>query len=159
MTDQVQPAVMPEFDDAAGLDALQAAGGRQPSNARSHGDAPKGATPPAASIPWPPPKTPEQFKQLVHQTDSIAAAVADMFGARGIEPLPQEVTDETANGLWPLAYYYGAGGDKPTKGVLITYAALSIAGLVLLHLAQIKAQKDKDAQKKDARPALEGAGA
>lgn len=138
-----QPAVMPDFTDAAGLDALSA-GGRSTPVTRSHGDVKAGASPPAVStIAWPPPEPPEQFNALVSQADALGAAAAELFGAEGVEPFPSEVTDKTAAGVWPLAYYYGMGGDKPTKGALITYAVLSIGGLVLLHLAQIKAAKDK----------------
>lgn len=141
------PAVMPEFADAAGLEALAAGGRSTPTNAQSHGAAPKGATAPAAVIPWPPPKVPEQFAQLVHQTDGIACGVAGMFGFP-VEPLPREMTNETAAGIWPLAYYYGAGGDRPSKGVLFAYAALSVGGMILLHLAQIKAARDEAEKKK-----------
>lgn len=150
MPDEITPAVMPDFADAAGLEALSA-GGRSTPVTRSHGDAKAGAPSPAvSSIAWPPPKPPEQFKALIHQADGIGAGIADLFGAEGIEPFPAEVTDEVAAGVWPLAYYYGAGGDKPTKGVLIAYAALSIGGLVLMHLAQIKAARDKKKSEPDA---------
>lgn len=144
MPDEIpQPAVMPDFTDAAGLDAL-AAGGRSASVTRSHGDGKADAPPPAVSgIAWPPPPPPEQFNALVSQADSMGAGIASMFGAEGIEPFPTEVTDKVAAGIWPLAYFYGAGGDKPTKGILFMYAALSVGGLVIMHLAQIKAAKDK----------------
>lgn len=138
-----QPAVMPDFADAAGLEALSA-GGRSTPMTRSHGDAEKGAPSPAvSSIPWPPPPAPEQFKALVSQADSMGAGLASMFGADGVTPFSTEITDKVADGVWPLAYYYGAGGDKPTKGILFMYAALSIGGLVIMHFAQIKAAKDK----------------
>lgn len=136
MSDEPQAAVMPDFADAAGLEALTAAGGRQPSSARSHGDAPKGEASPA--IAWPPPETPAQFKALVRQADGVGSMVAGMF-VPGVAPLPEKVCDQTADGLWPLAYFYGAGGDKPSKGAVWTYAALAILGLVALHIAQVKA--------------------
>lgn len=142
MTDAIRvpeaSPVMPDFADAAGLEALTAAGGAKPSTARSHGDAPKGATSPAA---WPPPPTPEPFKVLVRQMDSVGSALAAMLTEAPVTPEPDKFCDEVADGLWPLAFYYGAGADKPSVGMLWTYALASVLGLVAVKVARVKTAK------------------
>lgn len=138
MPDEIGAAVMPEFTDAAGLDAL-AAGGRSASATRSHGDAKTEAPSPAVST-WPPPATPEPFKALVRQMDSIGSAVAALTLKLPITPEPDtKYVDEVADGLWPLAFYYGAGSDKPSVGMLWTYAVASLLGLVAMKIARMKA--------------------
>lgn len=141
-----QAAVMPDFADAAGLETLAAAGGRSVSPSRSHGDGKSDA--PSPAVAWPPPETPEPFRALVRQIDGAGSTIAGLW-LEGVEPLPDKVCDQTADGLWPLAYYYGAGGDKPTAGILWMYAGAAVLGVVLMHVAQAKAAQQMKADKAD----------
>ncbi len=143
-TKTTEPAVMPDFADATGLDALLAAGGRSAGGAaRSHGDAGAPASPPAAPIStgptWPPPPTPELFKVLVRQLDTGGSMIATLVAGAPIAPEEAQFIDQVADGVWPLAYYYGAGGDRPSKGMLWMYAIASLLGLVSVKLARLKA--------------------
>jgi len=50
--------------------------------------------------------------------------------------------DEVADQMWPLAHMYGAGAEKPTKGILIMYAVATILSFAALKYARFKTARD-----------------
>lgn len=139
-----QPAVTDEFTDAVGLSQLKAAGGRSTSTARPHGDAAGKVPAPAAPVSpaWPPPPTPDLFKQLVRHLDFMTCQITEMTTGVAVDREPDKYMDEVADQLWPLAHVYGAGADKPTKGVLIMYAVVALAGFATAKYTRWKMRKD-----------------
>lgn len=49
--------------------------------------------------------------------------------------------DEVADQIWPLAHVYGAGAEKPTKGVLMMYAVAALLSFVTLKYSRFKTVK------------------
>jgi len=143
MTD-IDPAVTEEFTDAVGLSALKAAGGRSAAVPRSHGSAAAVAPSPAApSGPsWPPPATPEPFKQMVRQLDFLTCELTAMTTGIPMERESDTYMDEVADSLWPIAHLYGAGAERPTKGVLWMYAIATLGGFAILKYARYKSVRD-----------------
>lgn len=141
-------AVTSEFADAVGLSGIKAAGGRSATSAgRSHGSAGAAASPPAADN-WPPPPTPEPFKIAIRQLDFVTRKVIEMTTRVELDPPSGQTEsgkpyiDECADQLWPIAYMYGAGSEKPTKGVLWTYAITTVLGYAIILYTQWKAKVD-----------------
>jgi len=134
-------AVTSEFADAVGLGQLKtAAGGRAPGAGRPHGGASSVASAPAASA-WPPPPTPDPFKQLVGQFDFVVCKVVEMTTKVQIDPQPKEYMDQIADSFWPLAHLYGAGAERPSAAVLWTYALAALGGYVVLVYSQWQLRK------------------
>lgn len=133
-------AVMPDFEDAIGLDQLLA-GARVPGPASEASVGAPGARPaapsasPAVGPTWPPPPTPEPFAQLVGQLDMVASKLTSILTGVPLEPEDPKFVREVADGCWPLVYTYGAGSDRPSRGVLWLYALASIGGLVTVKVA------------------------
>jgi hypothetical protein len=141
MTSAAEPAVnIPEFTDAKGLEALLAAGGRQRQAAPSHGGASPTATPPAAVAPIP--ETPEPFKQMIRQLDTVGSTLATLLTGVEIDREPAEYMDQVAEGMWPIAHVYGAGAEKPSKVMLWVMFALSLGGLLVVKVARFKKAKE-----------------
>jgi hypothetical protein len=139
-------AVMPNFADAQGLDALLAAGGRSAETAaRSHGDAGKTASPPAVVSDWPPPPTPDPLKTLARQLDTIASTLTTMLTGVNVTPEDPKFVDQVTDGIWPVMFSYGGGSEKPSKGLLWLYAIASIGGLVTVKIAKFQQAKAKAA--------------
>lgn len=146
MIDDNEAAVTADFTDAVGLSALKAAGGRAaPSAPRSHGNAGSPAAPPPAAsslAAWPPPPTPDLFKQLVRHLDMLTCEITEMTSGVKMPREEEKYMDEVADQIWPLAHVYGAGADKPTRGVLITYALVALLGFASLKYGRFKTIKD-----------------
>lgn len=141
---QPQPAVMPDFADATGLDALLAAGGSSAAPAaRSHGDAGAVASAPAVPASWPPPPTPEPFKQLAQQLDTISSTLTTLLTGVTVEAEAPEFMNQVADAWWPLAHVYGAGAERPSKGVLWLYAIASLGGLIVVKVARWRKAKSE----------------
>jgi hypothetical protein len=152
-------AVTSEFADAVGLSGLKStAGGRAATGAGArHGSAGTAAPPPAVSN-WPPPPTPEPFKIAIRQLDFVCRKLVEMTtkieldAPSGDTESGKPYIDECADQLWPVAYVYGAGSDKPTKGVLLTYAITTLAGYAIVLYTQWK--QKSDARRANAQPPL-----
>lgn len=138
-------AVTEDFTDAVGLSALKAAGARSTASApRSHGSAgAPAAPPPAVSSPaWPPPPTPDLFKQMVRHLDLLTCELTQMSTGVAMQREEDKYMDEVADQMWPLAHMYGAGAEKPTKGILIMYAVATILSFAALKYARFKTARD-----------------
>lgn len=138
----IEPAVTDEFADALGLSALKAAGTRSAASPpRSHGNASTpAASPPAASL-WPPPPTPDLFKQMVRHLDHLTCELTQLSTGVMMPREEDKYMDEVADQIWPLAHVYGAGAEKPTKGVLMMYAVAALLSFVTLKYSRFKTVK------------------
>lgn len=54
----------------------------------------------------------------------------------------EKYMDEVADQLWPLAHVYGAGAEKPTKGVLMMYAIAAVLSFATLKYSRFKSAKN-----------------
>jgi hypothetical protein len=128
-------AVMPDFPEAVGLDGLLAGKGlpgRPPAGATA--ELPSPAAPTAPS--WPPPPTPEPFKAIVTQLDTLLS----MLGR--VERVEQKFTDQVADSVWPLAYYYGAGSnERPSPVMLWLMGGLSVLAFAVVKVQQVRAAR------------------
>lgn len=148
------PAVMPEFSDAQGLDALLAAGpARKPVQPTPEPGKPEQAE---GGFAWPPPETPPHIKVAAKQLDFIATEGLGVALGTDLEQEPAEFTDGVADGCWPLVHAYTSGDKPPTKGVLWFFAGFAVFGLVASKLIQ-HAEKKKEAAKALPPHKVEGA--
>lgn len=140
--DAAAAAVTPEFTDAVGISALKAAGKRSTSSVpRSHGNAGAPDAPLPAASAWPPPPTPELFKQLVRHLDHLTCELTQMSTGVVVPREEEKYMDEVADQLWPLAHVYGAGAEKPTKGVLMMYAIAAVLSFATMKYSRFKIAK------------------
>lgn len=79
---------------------------------------------------------------MVRQLDFLTCQLTEM--STGV-PVPREedrYMDEVADSIWPLAHLYGAGAERPTRGVLWMYAIATLGGFAILKYARYKAVRD-----------------
>lgn len=135
----VGAAVMPEFAEAIGLDDLL--GGKEsprprPAAGQPTSPATETAAPAAVAPSWPPPPPPEPFRHLFVQVDMLVSMIGRC------ERVEKKFADDVADNVWPLAYYYGAGSERPSPFMLWMMGGLSVVALVTLKVGQIRAARE-----------------
>ncbi len=144
-------AIMPDFADAVGLDALLAGKALPPRPAADRATSADDEPPAPAAPSWPPPPTPEPFKTIVAQLDTVISTLGR------VEREEPKFVEQVADAVWPLAYYYGAGSqERPSPVMLWTMAGLSLLAFATVKVQRVRAARaaavaaDPDNGRKDA---------
>jgi hypothetical protein len=83
---------------------------------------------------------------MVRQVDFLTNQMIEMSTGVTLQREPDQYMDEVADSVWPVAFVYGAGAERPTKGVLIMYAIASLCGFALLKYSRLKAARTQPPQ-------------